>query len=138
MLNQYLQKLRNSPLKSTPKRIAIIEIFHKNNKFLAPEEVYKKLCKKFSACGLPGVYRNLEALSEYHILARIHKFDNKRYYGLCHAEEGMHHHHIVCIRCGKVGEVSGCDLLKKKTVDGFKIIEHFLQLDGICVDCQGT
>ena len=136
MLSQYFEKLQNSPLKSTPKRIAIIEIFHKSNKFLTPEDVYKKLCEKFNECGLPSVYRNLESLAEQHILTRIHKFDNKRYYGLCQTEEGVHHHHIVCIRCGKVGDVPGCDLFKKKTIKGFKIIDHFLQLDGICAGCQ--
>jgi len=136
MLNKYIEKLQISPLKSTPKRIAIIEIFYKSNKFLTPEGVYKKLCKKFNACGLPSVYRNLESLAEHHILTKIHKFDNNRYYGLCNAEEGVHHHHIVCIRCGKIENVSGCELFKKKTIKGFKIIDHFLQLDGICIDCQ--
>ncbi len=136
MLDRYLEKLQSCPLKSTPKRIAIIEIFYKNNKFLTPEKVYEKLRRKFRQCGLPGVYRNLESLTEYGILTRIHKFDNNRYYGLCHAEGGVHHHHIVCIRCGKVGEIAGCDLFRKRSVNGFRIVDHFLQLDGICDSCQ--
>jgi len=119
MLNVHLQKLHDSSLKNTPKRIAIIEIFHQHNKFLTPEDVYEKLRKKFAQCGLPSVYRNLESLTESGILTRIHKFDNKRYYGLCSAKKGDHHHHIVCIRCGKVGEVSGCELFKKKSINGF-------------------
>ena len=136
MLNIHLKKLHDSSLKSTPKRISIIEIFYQQNKSLTPEDVYAKLRKKFTQCGLPGVYRNLESLTECGILTRIYKFDNKRYYGLCRAKAGDHHHHIVCVRCGKVGDVSACELFKKKTVNGFKIVGHFLQLDGICAGCQ--
>ncbi len=136
MQNKYLEKLQNSSLKITPKRLAIIEIFQRRNKFFSPEEIFRELSKKFNQCGLPSVYRNLESLSDCGILTRIHKFDTKRYYGLCHADEGEHHHHIVCIQCGKVGDVMMCDLLEKKSVNGFKIIDHFVQLDGLCVECQ--
>ena len=136
MFSKYLDKLQNSLLKSTPKRIAILEFFYNNNKFMTPEEVHEKLSRQFDQCGLPSVYRNLESLTECGILVRIHKFDNKRYYGLCRAEKDEHHHHIVCIRCGKIGDVPGCELFKQKEVSGFKIVDHFLQLDGICADCQ--
>jgi len=136
MANISLQKLQESPLKSTPKRIAIIEIFNKTDRFLTPEQVYQKLSRRFEECGLPGVYRNLEAMTECGILTRIFRFDNKRYYGLCAASGTEHHHHIVCVHCGKVGEVSGCDLFQTTRVNGFKIVDHFLQLDGVCPDCQ--
>jgi len=133
---QHIEKLQNSHLKNTPKRREMIAIFLKSDKLLTPEDVFFRLKKKFSHCGLPSVYRNLEALADCGVLARIQKFDNKRYYGLCHEHADTHHHHIVCIKCGKMGEVDGCGFLKKKEISGFQVTGHFLQLNGICADCR--
>lgn len=131
------QKLKGHGLKSTAQRQAIIDFFEDQNRTLTPEDVWAPLKKKFGHLGLPSVYRNLEALVACGILARVHRFDNNRHYVLCHAHGQGHHHHIICKACGRVGEFDGCDIIKRKTVNGFKITGHFLQLEGICGDCRG-
>ncbi|MCD4779450.1 MAG: transcriptional repressor [Candidatus Omnitrophica bacterium] len=135
-MNFYVDKIKNNGLKVTPRRKAIINIFNHCRVHLTPEDIFTRLKEEFSHCGLPSVYRNLEILAECGILARIYRFDNKRYYGLCHSADGAHHHHIICIKCGTIAPLKGCNLFKRKKINGFKIIDHFIQVDGICKNCQ--
>ncbi len=135
-LELYKEKLQRSPLKTTPKRVAVIRILHQSGGLLIPEEVFARMKKEFKRCGLPGVYRNLESLAACGILARIHRFDNKRYYGLCPSEAGSHHHHIVCVQCGRIGEVAECGMFGRRMINGFKVVGHFLQVQGVCAVCR--
>ena len=136
MRELYLDKLRNNDLKLTPKRKAIIDFFLSKKRYLTPEDIWKGLKKELKQLGLPSVYRNLELFSKCGILTKIQRPDRKLYYGLCGSTKNGHHHHIICIKCGKVGEFSDCSLLEKKTVNGFKIVSHSLQIEGICPTCK--
>ena len=133
-MEQYLEKLKTKGFKLTPRRKAIIELFLNGNCHLTPEEVWGDLQKQFDKCGFPGVYRNLESLAECGILIRIQQFDRKKHYGLCRSNE-EHHHHIVCLKCGKVEEINDCALVDKKKIKGYRVISHFMQVNGICADC---
>ncbi len=134
-MSDYLSKLRENGLKVTPKRLAIIDFFAEKNCALTPEEVWVPLKKKFGQLGLPSVYRNLEALADCGILTRIHQFDNKRHYALCPCNP-YHNYHIVCSECGKVEQVEDNLLEGLTEVKGFKVLNHFLQLEGICETCE--
>ncbi len=103
---------------------------------MTPEEVLHKLKIKIKRCGVPGIYRNLESLVECGILARIHKFDRKRHYGLCSAMHNEHHHHITCVKCGRVDKIKDCALKDIKKINGYKVVSHFFQINGICPECS--
>ena len=133
-MDHFQAKLKKHDLKLTPRRKAIIEIFYESDRHLTPEEVWLELQKRFNRCGFPGVYRNLESLVECGVLARIQSFDRKKHYGLCTSQE-KHHHHIVCIKCGKVEVFNDCLFENTGTINGYKVISHFMQINGICSDC---
>ena len=135
-MEQYLEKLKKGGYKLTPRRQAIIQLFINGKGHLTPEEVWGKLKKKFDRCGFPGVYRNLESLVGCGILTRIQQFDRKKHYGLCSAPQGDHHHHITCIKCGKVDEIKNCAIDGSKKIKGYKVISHFMQVNGICDVCS--
>lgn len=135
-MEQYLEKLKNFGLKLTPRRQAIIELFLNCKSHMTPEEVLHKLKIKIKRCGVPGIYRNLESLVECGILARIHKFDRKRHYGLCSAMHNEHHHHITCVKCGRVDKIKDCALKDIKKINGYKVVSHFFQINGICPECS--
>lgn len=132
----YLNKLRENDYKITPKRRAIVSLFLKADKYLSPETVRNKLKKQFKHLGLPSIYRNLGLMAECGILTRIQRPDQRLNYGLCREMENKHHHHIICVKCGKVREFSECRLFKRKVIDGFEIAGHFLQLEGVCPECR--
>ena len=135
-MENYLEKLKKAGYKLTPRRQAIIGLFIKCHVHLTAEEVWKKLKKKFDRCGLPGVYRNLESFVECGILTRIQQFDCKKHYGLCPARHNQHHHHITCIKCGKVEDTEACAIKGVRKIKGYEVISHFVQVNGICAGCS--
>ncbi len=134
-LEDYLGKLKQGGFKLTPRRQAIIELFVDGKSHLTPEDVWEKLKKQFDHCGLPSVYRNLESLVECGILTRIQQFDRKKHYGLCSSVHSDHHHHITCVKCGRVEGIHGCTIGNAKKIKGYKIISHFMQVNGVCSGC---
>jgi Fe2+ or Zn2+ uptake regulation protein len=136
-LGPYLEKLREGGFKLTPRRQAIIELFVDGKAHLTPEEVWAKLKKRFDRCGLPSVYRNLESLVSCGVLTRIQLFDRKKHYGLCSALHGdHHHHHITCIECGKVDAIKDCAMKGLRKINGYRIVSHFVQVNGVCTGCS--
>ena len=131
----YIDKLREKGLKVTPRRMAIVKIFLANKTHLTPEEVWSRLSKEFDKCGLPSVYRNLETLVECGVLTRIQQFDRKMHYALCGPEHGHHRHHITCVECGRVEDIEDCAFPDHKKIKGFKILNHFFQVNGVCEEC---
>jgi Fur family transcriptional regulator, ferric uptake regulator len=134
-LNNYIDKLKKAGFKLTPRRQAIIELFLDCDSHLTPDEVWHSLKKQFDQCGLPSVYRNLESLVECGVLTRIQQFDRKKHYGLCTAPGDCHHHHITCIRCGKVEDIKDCAINDMRKIKGYKVMSHFMQVNGICAGC---
>lgn len=135
-MEYYIEKIRSSGLKVTPRRKAIIELFMSRDTHLTPEEVWGTLSKQFKQCGLPSVYRNLESLVECGVLTRILQFDRQKHYGLCTCRDGKHHHHIVCVKCGRIDEIDECALEHTTRLKGYQVISHYVQINGICSQCH--
>ncbi|MBX9704903.1 MAG: transcriptional repressor, partial [Gammaproteobacteria bacterium] len=54
--------------------------------------------------------------------------------------QGQHHDHLVCVKCGKVEEFID-DVIEQRQEQiaekfGFQITDHNLNLYGICAECQ--
>jgi len=135
--NVFFPALKKLRLKNTPKRLAILEILMKESVFLSPEEVWKKMKRRFKRIGLPTVYRNLEELSEGNIISKVTHPNRKLYYYLC--QNPSHHHHFICFSCRKVEDIHFCRLREleeevKKKIKG-KVLSHILQVNGLCKDC---
>ena len=135
-MEHYLKKIKKRGLKLTPLRIAIIKMFMDNDSHMTPEDTWSELKDNFRKCGLPSIYRNLESMVECGILTRIQLFDRKKHYGLCNSKKDHHHHHIVCIKCGKVDAISGCALNDKREINGYQVVSHYVQINGICENCS--
>ncbi|MDI6890970.1 MAG: Fur family transcriptional regulator [Thermodesulfovibrionales bacterium] len=137
MLNDFPLTLKKLNLKVTPKRLAILEILLKESVYLSPEEIWKKMKKRFNRIGLPTVYRNLEELSEGNIISKINHPNRQLYYYLC--QNRSHHHHFICLSCRKVEDISFCAAKEiegevKRNIRG-KILSHILQVNGLCKNC---
>jgi len=139
-MNKYIKLLKKNNLKITPKRKEIIRFFLKKNIYSTPEDVWKYLKKNFVKVGFPTIYRNLAELEKIGVLTKLIGEGGRMYYGLCEATNPFsHHHHIICIYCHKVDIVENCnfDIIKKTMEEktDFQIIDHKLQLTGICSNC---
>jgi Fe2+ or Zn2+ uptake regulation protein len=134
-MDHYLGKLRKKGFKITAKRRMMIELFLRKKKYFTPEEMRKELTGHFSSVSLPSIYRNFESMEKIGLLTRIIRPDRRLYYGLCRVKDDRHHHHIICVKCGRIGELERCDLFGDRIINGFRITGHYLQLEGVCPKC---
>ena len=126
--------LKNAGLKATLPRLKILELFETSKeRHLSAEDVYKILITTAEDVGLATVYRVLTQFEEAGLLSRHHFESGKAVFEL---NEGTHHDHIVCVKCGRVEEFYDAEIEKRQQEAaesrGFKMQEHSLMIYGIC------
>lgn len=86
--------------------------------------------------GRATVYRTLDLLERYGMLARVH-LDGCHGYTLC--DEG-HHHHLLCSGCNAVLQVDAtgveAEILRLAEELKFRVDTHTLEFAGLCESCQ--
>ena len=120
----------------------ILEIFQKaqeseTQRHLSAEDIYKQLVSENVDIGLATVYRVLTQFEAAGIIMR-HYFGNDR--ATYEMDDGQHHDHIVCARCGRVEEFVDKEIEKRQKMIaeqlGFELEGHALSMYGICSDCR--
>ena len=135
--NSWLTRLHENGYRLTAARRAVIDTVARSRHALTPIEVYDAARKRDHALGLVTVYRTLEKLQELHLIQRVHQPQGCQ--AFIAAGQG-HQHLLLCQRCGRVTLFDGDDLkalmgaIARKT--GYRISDHWLQLFGLCADCQ--
>lgn len=131
--------LRNAGLKVTLPRVKILEILEKqtDNKHLSAEKIYKILLQENVEIGMATVYRVLTQFESAGLVARHHFEGGSSIFEL---NKGVHHDHIVCMKCGKVDEFTD-KVIEKHQEDiakslGYELTDHSLHLYGFCPTCQ--
>jgi len=125
-------------LKSTKQRDTILDCFLSCDQHLSTEELYLKLKESMPGIGFATVYRTLKLFAESGIAREIQFGDGQTRYEHLHA--GEHHDHLVCTRCGAIMEFEN-ETIEKLQAEvarnhGFTIINHKLELYGICAKCN--
>ncbi len=132
------QDLKKAGLKVTLPRLKILEILEKADpRHMSAEEVYKTLVESGDDVGLATVYRVLTQF-EAAGLVRRHNFEGD--HAVFEVEQGEHHDHLVCVKCGKVDEFIDEMIEERQEVIankfGFEMTDHSLTIYGICHGCK--
>lgn len=132
-------KLEKADYKLTQQRRAVLRVMQENRgEHLTAEEVLNGARQKMPNIGIATVYRTLERLAGIEVLYKT-IFDESKYrYELADFSEHQHHH-ILCLRCGKIFEVEEglLDSLEKHLEeDGFEIVNHQLKIYAYCENCK--
>jgi Fur family ferric uptake transcriptional regulator len=132
------EKLKNSGLKTTKSRKAVLDVLINSNQPMAAEQIYLMLKEKQMDINLSTVYRTLDSLVTKDIVTKISIMGDDRM--LFEYNQLGHRHYLVCIACKKIITVQNCPLgvyekmLAEET--HFNIIGHKLYLYGYCEECQ--
>ncbi|MBL8031107.1 MAG: transcriptional repressor [Candidatus Doudnabacteria bacterium] len=125
--------LKNAGVRVTTGRMAVL-----NTLAASPTPVtIKDILKATTHIKLDQVtvYRMLEAFRERGLVQMVNlEHDHS------HWELTSHHHHAICEHCGKIVDISKCDLHKLeadiKKISGFiGIRRHSLEFFGLCATC---
>jgi len=132
------QDLKNAGLKATLPRIKILHFLEQSEiRHMSAEDVYKALLESGEEVGLATVYRVLTQFEQAGLVTRHHFESGQSVFEL---NEGKHHDHILCIKCGKVDEFVDKIIEERQQMiareKGYMMTDHSLYIYGICKDCQ--
>mgnify|MGYP003574113008 FL=1 len=131
-------ELRKAGLKVTLPRMKILDILeHTSSRHQSAEDVYKALLDTGEDIGLATVYRVLTQFEAAGLVTR-HHFEGG--HSVFEINEGSHHDHIVCVKCGQVDEFIDETIEKRQKAIaadlGYELTDHSLYMYGICKKCQ--
>jgi Fe2+ or Zn2+ uptake regulation protein len=135
---EILKKLRTEGFRLTRARQSIIDILSTGNVPFSLTDIKKNLEKKDIKADRTTVYREVLFLKGKKMLCEIPIGGGKRGYKVC---QDNHHHHLICVRCGKVEPVVFRKTLSSQENEisqrkDFKVLGHLLEFYGLCGDCQ--
>ncbi len=130
-------------IRFTKKRQAILDVLKNTDEHLTADNIYFILKRKNIKVGLATIYRTLELFYRNGIVNKINIGDGTIRYEYVD-KKSVHHHHLVCIKCGKVMEYTDeeeplfleglAKRIKKKY--GFTVLSHEIYLYGLCDECN--
>lgn len=130
--------LRNAGLKITLPRTKILKILEgANSRHMSAEDLYKCLTEQGDDIGLATVYRVLTQFETAGLVIR-HNFAGG--HSVFELDQGKHHDHLVCIKCGTVQEFVD-EIIEQRqehiaSKHNFKMTDHSLYIFGICAGCD--
>ena len=134
------QELRDVGLKVTVPRMKVLRILENADPHhMSAENVYKALMEQGEDVGLATVYRVLTQF-ETAGLVRRHNFEGG--HSVYELDQGEHHDHLVCAKCGFVAEFFDETIETQQKVVaerlGFTMSDHDHTIYGVCKTCQDS
>ncbi len=134
----FIKQLRERGCRLTPQREMVLSVMHQIEGFATAEEIWEKVTQISDCVDISTVYRTLELLQEFQIVAAIDPGNGQRRYELV----GVHgpHCHLVCRSCGKVIGVEQSEV--KSLVEhleethGFAVEINEMTIPGLCRECR--
>ena len=132
------QDLQKAGLKATLPRLKILKFLEETeHRHMSAEDVYKAMLEQGEEIGLATIYRVLTQFESAGLVTR-HHFEGG--HSVFELDQGHHHDHILCVKCGKVDEFLDETIEERQKMiakdKGYAITDHSLYIYGVCPDCQ--
>ena len=134
-----IELLQSKGYKMTPQRRTVIKALFECGQFPTAQDILEYAKEITPDMGIDTVYRNLNLLTEIGVLNQINiKNRDVSVFEIV----TNHHHHLICLSCGKTECVDYCpvaeDSEKIAQEKNFKIMGHSLEFYGYCSTCQAS
>ncbi len=134
-IKDFIAHCKKVKLSVTPQRITIYKELIGNKNHPSPEEIYNAIKEENPTISFATVYNTLETFEKYGFIKKVTPLHNKVRYD----PVTKPHHHLVCIRCGKIYDVE-MDKINKIEIPGEIIgenllVDYSLRINIICKDC---
>ncbi|MBF0706957.1 MULTISPECIES: peroxide-responsive transcriptional repressor PerR [Bacillales] len=135
-LHEAIDAMKNSGVRITPQRHAILEHLIQSMSHPTADEIYKSLEGKFPNMSVATVYNNLRVFKEIGLVKELTYGDASSRFDCVTTD----HYHIICDDCGKIVDFHYPGLDEVETlaeqVTGFRVGDHRMEIYGKCPDCQ--
>ena len=134
MIIESYNKFKNSGIKLTPQRLAILDYLEGNTGHPSADDIYKAVQQTFPTMSFATVYTTLETLRQRGMLAELTIDPAKKRFD----PNTERHHHLICTSCKKVVDVHGdfCLDIPAGVADGFNLTGNHIEFYGICPECR--
>jgi len=117
-------------LKKTSARTEVLSAFERSTQALSVSDL-SLACPQVP---LATLYRVVDDFLTHDLIELSDEFQpkEKRY-----ALHDAHGHHVVkCVVCHQTIPLKECPIHLSDDIEGFKVLHHRLEIEGICSDCQ--
>jgi len=129
----------NTGLRTTKQRTLLLEVLRQGKSHLDADELYRRARKKQPQLSLSTVYRALRLFKKLGLVEETHFDEEHHHYEVKSATE---HHHLVCLKCGKVVEFNYplSRHVKENVPEArdFEIIGTEVRITGYCSKCKDS
>ena len=139
---QWSEFQRRRGLKTTAQRELIVEVFLNCSDHVSIEELLGEVRARSAKVGYATVYRTMKLLTDAGLAALRQFGDGQTRYEVA-GSQAPHHDHLICMKCGLILEFENHEIeeLQDSVADklgGFKIVNHKLELYGLCPKAMGV
>lgn len=131
---QAIGRLNEAGFRSGAARRRVIELLEGESCALTALEIDRRL----PSVGRATVYRTLEQLEQLELVYRVDVGGETAAYE--RNDPGLHHHHMVCVRCDRLVPFSDPDLERAIHAIAeraeFEVTAHDVLLRGVCPRCS--
>jgi Fur family ferric uptake transcriptional regulator len=136
----FMAYLDEKGLQLTPRRELILTTFLEHEGHRSVEDIYRVVRALDSQIGYTTVYRTIKLLVDSGLAREVDLADGVTRYE--HLFNHAHHDHMVCLECGDSIEFYNPEIESLQDAAssqiGFRIVDHRLQIYGLCRDCRRT
>jgi Fur family ferric uptake transcriptional regulator len=122
--------------RTTRQRTAVLAALQRAPEPLSAQDLHAELGR---TVGLATVYRTLQGLVDSGQVDVFRRDSGEALFRLCNP---VHHHHLVCQRCGRVEEIDACEVepwaARVGRRRGFSVTGHQADVFGVCANCRST
>ncbi len=134
-ISEFRSVCKQHGIKVTPQRIEIFLTVISSRDHPSAEDVFHAVRKQLPTISLDTVYRTLNTLAEYGLLAKVYIIHDRTRFD----PNVTYHHHLVCTRCGKITDFEWHELdavpLPSVVSSWGRPENKHLQVLGICSKC---
>ncbi|MCM3598482.1 MULTISPECIES: peroxide-responsive transcriptional repressor PerR [Bacillaceae] len=135
-LKEALDTLKQTGVRITPQRHAILEYLIQSMTHPTADDIYKSLESKFPNMSVATVYNNLRVFREVGLVKELTYGDASSRFDFVTTE----HYHVICEKCGKIVDFHypGLDEVEHLAshVTGFNVSHHRMEIYGVCGSCE--
>jgi len=134
----FIDYLDQKKLKLTPHRELILDNFIANEGHRSVEDIFRLVREEDPRIGYTTVYRTMKLLAECGLAREIDLADGITRYE--HLYNHQHHDHMICMECGSSIEFynAAIEAVQDSASEqlGFRVLDHRLQIYGLCKNCR--
>jgi Fur family peroxide stress response transcriptional regulator len=136
-LDDFIQRCKSRKLSVTHQRLAIYHTLLNSPDHPSAEAIFNLIRPQYPMISLATVYKTLETLEREKMIRKV-SFPHQ---SVARYDANLdRHHHLVCVKCHSVVDFYDDQLdnlrFKKRRARGFQLLDHSVQIHGICPSCQ--